>query len=107
MPKYHGDPDRVVIAESFDDGRAYMAGHPEVAGWSVVSVPTLDYRMKGRHLQDYRLTPRVAARREAPLIEQACEFLVAIYGVSDDRGDVAAHYETLARLVRPAPKGDG
>ncbi|AKC03079.1 hypothetical protein BH790_gp54 [Gordonia phage Gsput1] len=105
MGKFKGDPDRVIIAESFADAQAFQRRCPEYRDWSCVSLPTISYRLKGRHLQDYRLTAKVAARREAPLIERACRFLVSLYGIADGTGDQAAHYAALDELVRPAGKG--
>ncbi|AXQ65176.1 hypothetical protein SEA_SCHMIDT_56 [Gordonia phage Schmidt] len=108
MPgKLSKDQQRIIIAESFADAKAYKASHPEVADWQPVSVPTLEYRLAGRKLQDYRLTPAVAARPEAPLIERCARFLVALYGVADNAGDQVAHYEALRELVRPAPQDEG
>ncbi|QQM15149.1 hypothetical protein SEA_TINALIN_61 [Gordonia phage TinaLin] len=102
MPRKDYDRDRVIICESFRDAEAFKRRCPEYADWSPVSIPTIDYRLKGRHLQDFRLTSKVAARAEAPLIESSCRFLVALYGIGDNRGDLA-HYRTLDELVKPAP----
>lgn len=101
MAKLVGDPARVIVAESFEDAKRYKADHPEVAEWSSVSVPTLEYRMRGRRLQEFVLTPRVAARREAELIVRSCRFLVSLYGIADNVGNQAEHYEVLGELTRP------
>ncbi|AQY55664.1 hypothetical protein PBI_HUFFY_62 [Gordonia phage Huffy] len=109
-PRNTYDQDRVIIAESYRDAQDFQRRCPEYRDWQPVSVPTLDYRMKGRHLQDFRMTAKVAARKDAPLIERSCRFLVALYGLGNGTGDQAAHYATLDELMKPAPevndKGD-
>ncbi|AXQ51898.1 hypothetical protein KDJ57_gp47 [Gordonia phage Catfish] len=101
--KYIGDPTRVVIAEDFRDGQLHIAANPECEGWSIVSIPTLEYRMRGRKLAAYALTGRVKSRPFAEAISRHCRFIISLYGLADGTGDQAKHYAELEALRR---KGD-